>query len=125
VLAGVSEYIGEDYDVFHLPQVRKLFCQKRLCPDVLQPNSVEHSCCGLPQTRRRIANHRFFRQALHHKSAELAEVHDVFELDSVAERTARGYDGILERNAGEAHAQVRSRVSSVSGGSRHGWLFPG
>ena len=91
-----------------LTQLRQFLLEKSPRADVLQADRVQHSGRGLPQARRRIADHGLFRQSLDDESAQFAQVHDIFKLDAVAERAAGSDHWILERNAGDAYAEVGS-----------------
>ena len=103
----VSEDVAEENDVLDLAQQRKLFAEERRDSDILQTNRVQHAGGGFKQPRRRIAGHGLARQALHHKSAQAIEGHDIFKLDAVAKRAAGGDDGVLQLNAGHLHAHVQ------------------
>ena len=118
VLAGVAEDVGQHNDVFQLPELRQLLCQERGRADVLEADGVEHAGSGLPQTRRRIANHRFAGETFDHESAQLVEVNDILKLDAVAEGAAGGDDGVLELDASKAHAKIQRRLA-VLGGRGH------
>src|SRR5262249_44574670 len=95
ILAGVTEDVGHHYNVLDLTQMWQLFFEESLRPDVLQADRVEHASRRFPQPGRRIADHRLAGKTLHHESAELAQVHHVFEFDSITEGTARGNDRIF------------------------------
>ena len=102
---------------FYPAQVWQLLVEKCSRADVLQADRVQHSGGGLPQARRRVADHRLSGQSLDHEAAEFAEVNHILELDSVAECAAAGDHGILQFDAGKAHAEVGSV------GSGHGLAF--
>src|SRR5580692_883160 len=117
VLAGIAEHVGDDHDVLQLAQPGELFVDEGAGADVLQSDGIEHAGGGLVKARRGIAGHGLFRKSLHHEAAELVQVDDVFELDAVAKRATGGDYRVLELNAGEAHAKVRS---ALAGGGRGG-----
>ena len=97
-----------------LAQVRQFFIEKRLRPDILQADGIEHAGRSFPKTRRRIADHRFLRQALHHKAAQLAQMDDILEFDPVAESATGRDDRILERNACDVYAEIGGRIGGCA-----------
>ena len=115
VFAGVAEHVGEDDDILDLAQFGKFFFDKGARADVLQSNGVEHARRGFVQTRRRIAGHRFRGESLDHEAAEFVEVHDIFELNPVAKGPAGGNHRILQLDAGEANAEIRTGSGDGSG----------
>ena len=118
ILTRVSKNIRHHHDIFHLPEVRKFFVEKGLGADVLQSDRVQHAGGSFPETRRRVANHRFPRESLHHESAQLGQVHYILKLDSVSKRTTGGDDGVLELNPPNVHAEFGTRLVY---GRAHGW----
>src|ERR1700733_12798255 len=113
VLAGVAKDVGKNHDVFDLSEPGHLFFEKSRSPDVLQTDGVEHTGCSLPQARRRIADHRFARESFDHEPSQLVEVNDIFKLDAISKGSAGRDDGIFKLDAGEAHAQIESRLAAV------------
>ena len=121
--AGVAEDVGEDDHIFLLPQRRKFFCEERRRANILQSNGIQHSGSGFKQARRRISRHRFFGETFDHESAEPVEMHDIFELDAIAECSGSGDDRIFQFDAGEADAQVGiARSASLWSSGRLAWL---
>ena len=60
--------------------------------------------------RRSVALNRLPRQALDHETAQGIEVEDFLELEPVAERSARGHDRVLEREAAERCFEIRHKL---------------
>ena len=95
IFAGIAEYIRNDHRIFDLAKPGKFLLQKSLGSNVLQADRVEHARRSLPQARRRIADHRLFRESLYDKAAQAVEMNYVFKLNPIAEGAAGGNDRVL------------------------------
>ena len=122
ILARIAEDVRENYDVLDLPKPGQFLLEKRRCPNVLQADGIEHTGGSFPQPWRRIADHRFSREALDDEASELVEVNHILELDAVAEGTAGRNNWILQENSSDAHAQIQRRLAIVGRGGHRGAL---
>src|SRR6185437_6240623 len=112
IFARVPKDVGDHDGVLESAQLGKFFFNERPGTDVLQANRVQHSRGGFVQTRRRIANHRFARQPFYDEPAQAFQMHDVFELDTVAEgATGRNY-WVLEFDTRNGDVKIGGHLSS-------------
>ena len=85
----------------------KLFFDKGLNPDILQPDGVDHAPMGLDQPRCRVARHGLQGQALGDKATDPAKVDNVFKLNAIAKSSAGREDRIAEQKTGKTNAHIR------------------
>src|SRR5205807_989186 len=110
IFAGIAEYIGNDHRIFDLAKPWQFFFYERPSTNILQSNGIQHSSGRFVQARRRIADHRLFRESLYDKAAQAVEMNYVFKLNSIAEGAAGGNDWVLQLNPRKTHCEVGAHV---------------
>ena len=110
----------------HARELRKLLGDDRVHAGVLKTHGVEHTALHLSDARLGIAKARIARRSLKGERAEAVDIVEFCELVAVAEGTARGNDGVIEREGAERDVRIYHLISSLpnTGPSRQTRLGP-
>ena len=107
-------------------ELGKLLGDDRVHAGVLKTHGVEHTALHLSDARLGIAKARIARRSLKGERAEAIDIVEFCELVAVAEGTARGNNGVIERKRAERDVCFYHLISSLlnTGPSRQTRLGP-
>ena len=109
----VAEDVDDDLAEGVALERRQLALEKLHDAHVLEPDGVQHAGCRLHNARRRVAGHRFQRDALGDESADPFQREDFFKLDAIAEGAAGGDDRVGQFDACQLNFHVGFHAAIV------------
>ena len=107
-------------------ELGKLLGDDRVHAGILKAYGVEHTALHFSDARLGIAETRLARRSLERERAEAVDIVEFCELVAVAEGTARGNNGVIERKRTERDVRFYHLISSLpnTGPSRQTRLGP-
>ncbi len=110
-LHGKAADVGDHFLVKHPLEPWQFFADDGANAGVLQAHGVEHAGGRVGDARGGVAKARFLRGALEGEGAEYVDVVPLGKLVAIAERSAGGDDGVVQRPAGERYLCVHASTS--------------